>query len=364
MLQESKPVKIMVIGVGGGGGNAINDMTESGVTGVEFVAANTDVQDLNKSLANTRLQLGEKLTKGKGAGADPDIGRQAAEEDKEKIAKLLEGVDMVFITAGMGGGTGTGASPIIAEISREMGILTVAVVTKPFNFEGKKRANNAEMGIGNLEKVVDSIVIIPNDKLFELPEKKITLKNAFHEANKVLKIGIQGISDLMLKQGLINLDFADVKSILKNSGITMFGFGESDSKENRAVEAATKALESPLLEKQILGAEKILINITADESLGLDEAQLITNIIKDATGRDVEDGQWGVIYDDGMGGRLQVILVATNFTEEAAINAQKEKEKKTAGDGKGGSGPVSGKGGAANDLDKRPWPDNWGWGKN
>ncbi|MDR3259806.1 MAG: cell division protein FtsZ [Fusobacteriaceae bacterium] len=323
MLQESKPVRIMVIGVGGGGGNALIDMQESGVTGVEFVAANTDVQDLNKSLADIRLQLGEKLTKGKGAGADPNIGRQAAEEDRDKIQKLLEAVDMIFITAGMGGGTGTGASPVIAEISKEMGILTVGVVTRPFSFEGKKRSNNAELGIANLEKIVDSIVIIPNDKLFELPDKKITLKNAFAEANKILKIGIQGISDLMLRPGLINLDFADITSVMKDSGLTMFGFGESDG-ENRAEKAAEQALRSPLLEKQITGAGKILLNITADESLGLDEARKIQEIVANATGREIKDVQWGVITDDEMGNKLQVVLIANNFSSGIS---EPEKEK-------------------------------------
>ncbi|MDR3259807.1 MAG: cell division protein FtsZ [Fusobacteriaceae bacterium] len=330
MLQESKPVKIMVIGVGGGGGNAVIDMKKSGVTGVQFVAANTDVQDLNKSLAETRLQLGEKLTKGNGAGADPNIGRQAAEEDKEKIQKLLEEVDMIFITAGMGGGTGTGASPVIAEIAREMGILTVGVVTRPFDFEGKKRKNNAELGIANLEKVVDSIVIIPNERLLELPDRKITLQNAFGEANKILKIGIQGISDLMLKPGLINLDFADVKSVMKDSGLTMFGFGESEG-ENRAEKAAEQALKSPLLEKQITGAGKILLNITADESLGLAEASRIQEIVANATGRESKDVQWGIIIDDTMGNNLQVVLIANNFSSENSPNwiSESEKEKPT-----------------------------------
>ncbi|MDR1835996.1 MAG: cell division protein FtsZ [Fusobacteriaceae bacterium] len=353
MLQESQTAKIMVIGVGGGGGNAINDMTESGVTGVEFVAANTDVQDLNKSLSDTRLQLGERLTKGRGAGGDPEVGRQSAEEDREKIAKLLKGVDMVFITAGMGGGTGTGASPIIAEIAREMDILTVAVVTKPFNFEGKKRSANAERGIENLTKAVDSIVIIPNEKLFELPEKKITLKNAFHEANKVLKIGIQGISDLMLKPGLVNLDFADIISILKNSGVAMFGFGESDAKENRAYEAATKALESPLLERQIQGASKLLLNITADESFGLEEAQQVTDLINKASGKEIEVNQWGIIQDERMGSKVQVTLIATCFTDVGNPNVNPDNNQKTPPRGTSISNPPTKPGDPANE--DPPW---------
>jgi cell division protein FtsZ len=326
MLQESKQVKIMVIGVGGGGGNAVIDMKKSGVTGVSFVAANTDVQDLDKSSAEIKLQLGEKLTKGDGAGGDPNIGREAAEEDKEKIEKLLEDVDMIFITAGMGGGTGTGASPVIAEIAKEMGILTVGVVTRPFDFEGQKRKNNAELGIANLEKVVDSIVIIPNERLLELPDRNITLINAFGEANKILKIGIQGISDLMLKPGLINLDFADVTSVMKDAGLTMFGFGESEG-ENRAEKAAEQALKSPLLEKQITGAGKILLNITADESLGLEESRKIQEIVANATGRESKDVQWGIIFDDAMGAKLQVVLIANNFSNGNNPNWGNESEK-------------------------------------
>jgi len=214
-------VKIKVIGVGGGGGNAINDMLYSGVTGVEYIAANTDKQDLEKSLADRKLQIGEKLTKGQGAGAEPEIGRLAAEEDIEKIQELLKGTDMLFITAGMGGGTGTGAAPVIAKVAKELDVLTVAVVTRPFNFEGEKRRRNSENGIELLRQNVDSLVIIPNDKLFDLPDKNITMLNAFKEANNILRIGIKAVVDLVLGQGFINLDFADIKSVLKNSGIAV-----------------------------------------------------------------------------------------------------------------------------------------------
>ena len=279
MLIDQELVKIKVLGAGGAGGNAINDMISSGVGGVEYIAANTDAQDLNKSLADVRIQLGEKLTRGLGAGADPKIGRQAAEEDVEKIKNLLEETDMLFITAGMGGGTGTGAAPVIAKVAKELGVLTVAVVTRPFSFEGRKRKNNADVGIENLKKAVDALVIIPNDKLFELPDKTITLQNAFKEANNILKIGIRGVADLMIGNGLINLDFADIKATMLNSGVAVLGFGEGEG-ENRAVKATEKALLSPLLEKSILGASKILINITGSPDITLMEAQTISDMIK------------------------------------------------------------------------------------
>jgi len=274
MLLDQDLVKIKVLGAGGAGGNAINDMISSGVGGVEYIAANTDAQDLGKSLADIRIQLGEKLTRGLGAGADPEIGRQAAEEDVEKIKNLLEETDMLFITAGMGGGTGTGSAPVIARVAKELGVLTVAVVTRPFSFEGRKRKNNADVGIENLKKAVDALVIIPNDKLFELPDKTITLQNAFKEANNILKIGIRGVADLMIGNGLINLDFADIKATMLNSGIAVLGFGEGEG-ENRAIKATEKALLSPLLEKSILGASKILINITGAPDITLMEAQKI-----------------------------------------------------------------------------------------
>ena len=283
MLLDQDLVKIKVLGAGGAGGNAINDMIASGVGGVEYIAANTDAQDLGKSLADVRIQLGEKLTRGLGAGADPEIGRQAAEEDVEKIKNLLEDTDMLFITAGMGGGTGTGSAPVIARVAKELGVLTVAVVTRPFSFEGRKRKNNADIGIENLKKAVDALVIIPNDKLFELPDKTITLQNAFKEANNILKIGIRGVADLMIGNGLINLDFADIKATMLNSGIAVLGFGEGEG-ENRAIKATEKALLSPLLEKSILGASKILINITGAPDITLMEAQTISDMVRDAAG--------------------------------------------------------------------------------
>ena len=315
MLIDQDLVKIKVLGAGGAGGNAINDMIESGVGGVEYIAANTDAQDLNKSLADVRIQLGEKLTRGLGAGADPEIGRQAAEEDVEKIKNLLEETDMLFITAGMGGGTGTGAAPVIAKVAKELGVLTVAVVTRPFSFEGKKRKNNADIGVENLKKAVDALVIIPNDKLFELPDKTITLQNAFKEANNILKIGIRGVADLMIGNGLINLDFADIKATMMNSGIAVLGFGDGEG-ENRAVKATEKALLSPLLEKSILGASKILINITGAPDITLMEAQTISDMIRDAAGKTADDVMFGLVIDQEIGDKVQVTIIANNFVNE------------------------------------------------
>lgn len=315
MLVDQELVKIKVLGAGGAGGNAINDMISSGVGGVEYIAANTDAQDLNKSLADVRIQLGEKLTRGLGAGADPEIGRQAAEEDVEKIKNLLEETDMLFITAGMGGGTGTGAAPVIAKVAKELGVLTVAVVTRPFSFEGRKRKNNADVGIENLKKAVDALVIIPNDKLFELPDKTITLQNAFKEANNILKIGIRGVADLMIGNGLINLDFADIKATMLNSGVAVLGFGEGEG-ENRAVKATEKALLSPLLEKSILGASKILINITGSPDITLMEAQTISDMIRDAAGKTADDVMFGLVIDPEIGDRVQVTIIANNFVNE------------------------------------------------
>lgn len=325
-------VKIKVIGAGGAGGNAINDMISAGVTGVEYIAANTDAQDLDNSLADIRIQLGEKLTRGLGAGADPEVGKLAAEEDVEKLRSLLEETDMLFITAGMGGGTGTGSAPVIAKIAKEMGVLTIAVVTKPFSFEGKKRKKNADTGLANLEKYVDSLVIVPNDKLFELPEKTITLENAFKEANNILKIGIKGVADLMIGKGLINLDFADIKATMQNSGVAVLGFGEGEG-ENRVAKATSAALASPLLEKSIMGASKVLINIAGSSNLGLMEAQAIANIVKESAGKVAEDIMFGITADESYGDKIQVTIIANSFEDElekteSFINVEKKIEIK------------------------------------
>ena len=316
---ENNIVKIKVLGAGGAGGNAINDMISAGVTGVEFIAANTDAQDLGKSLADVRIQLGEKLTRGLGAGANPEIGKQSAEEDLEKLKQLLEDTDMLFITAGMGGGTGTGSSPVIAKIAKELGVLTVGIVTKPFGFEGGKRRANAEKGIEELKEFVDSLVVIPNDKLFELPDKTITLQNAFKEANNILKIGIKGVADLMIGNGLINLDFADIKTTMQNSGIAVLGFGEGEG-ENRAIKATEKALMSPLLEKSISGASKILLNIAGSSDLTLMEAQSIANIVKDAAGKSADDVMFGVNLNEDLKDGIQVTIIANNFVDTVEKN--------------------------------------------
>ena len=309
---------IKVIGVGGAGGNAINDMIESGISGVDFVAANTDSQDLEISKASHKIHLGERATKGLGAGADPERAREAAEEAKEKIRHILEGTDMLFITAGMGGGTGTGAAPIIAELAKEIGILTVGIVTKPFSFEGPQRKKNAETGIENLRKHVDTLIAIPNDKLFELPNMNITLMNAFKEANNILRAGVKGISELITKQGYINLDFADIRAIMKDSGVAMLGFGEADG-ENRAIIATEQALNSPLLEKSIEGSRKILLNITGGLDLQLTEIQEISNTIIEKAGSGTANLRFGTVIDEETNG-IKVSIVATDFIDKRTSN--------------------------------------------
>lgn len=319
-LVNENIAQIKVIGVGGAGGNAINDMIIGGINGVEFIVANTDSQDLVKSKAATKIQLGEKLTKGLGAGANPEIGRQAAEEDKEKIKTLLEGTDMLFITAGMGGGTGTGAAPVIAKIAKDMGILTVAVVTRPFTFEGPKRKRNSEVGISALRSGVDTLVVIPNDKLFELPNKKITLKNAFEEANNILRIGIKGIAELITTQGFINLDFADVRTIMTDSGVAMLGFGYAEG-EDRALHAVEQALSSPLLEKAIFGARRVLLNVTGGSDIGLNEAHEIASKITQAAGEDTTEVIFGTVLEEEMENSIKITVIATDFVDEISTKA-------------------------------------------
>ena len=302
--------KLNVVGVGGAGGNAINDMIESNITDVEFIAVNTDAQDLARSLTETRVLLG----KGLGAGADPEKARIAAKESEEKIRDMLEDTDMLFITAGMGGGTGTGASPIVAEIAKSMGILTVAVVTKPFEFEGPLKKKNAELGIENLKQNVDTLIAIPNEKLFELPNVSITLMTAFKEANSVLRVGIKGISDLITKQGYVNLDFADVKTTMSNSGIAMLGFGEA-SGDGKAKTATEQALNSPLLENSIEGARKVLLNITAGGDIGLHEIREVSETVSHKTGNAGASLIWGVIIDPELEGTIRVSIIATDFQD-------------------------------------------------
>ncbi|MEH7254454.1 cell division protein FtsZ, partial [Neobacillus niacini] len=270
--------RIKVIGVGGGGNNAVNRMIEDGVQGVEFIAVNTDAQALKLSKAEIKMQIGANLTRGLGAGANPEVGRNAVEESKKQLQDVLKGADMVFVTAGMGGGTGTGAAPAIAQISRELGALTIGVVTRPFGFEGRKRATNAAAGIDLMRQAVDTLIIVPNDRLLQIVDKKTPMIQAFREADNVLRQGVQGISDLIAVPGLINLDFADVKTIMSNQGTALMGIGLAKGKD-RAVEAAKKAISSPLLETSIDGAQGVLMNITGGSNLSLYEVQEAADIV-------------------------------------------------------------------------------------
>ena len=310
----SGSAEIKVIGVGGGGSNAVNRMIEADLSGVEFIVANTDAQALQSSNAKSKIQLGEKITKGLGAGADAEIGKKAAEEDRDEIAEQLKGADMVFITAGMGGGTGTGAAPIIAEVAREQNALTIAVVTKPFSFEGKKRASSAELGIKNLRERVDAIIVVPNDKLIEIANEELTMEDAYREADEVLRQGVQGISDLITINGVINVDFADVKTIMKSSGSALMGIGIA-SGENRAVTAAQQAIDSPLLESSIQGARGVLVSISASRSLGIMEVNKAMSIIKDAADDDANI-IFGHNVNEELGESIKITVVATGFGKE------------------------------------------------
>ena len=305
---------IKVIGVGGGGNNAINRMIDAGIKGVEFISVNTDRQALQLSKASARIQIGEKITRGLGAGANPDIGAQSAEESKSEIAEALRVADMVFVTAGMGGGTGTGAAPIVAAAAKEMGILTIGVVTKPFTFEGKKRLSQAERGIESLKGKVDTLVVIPNDKLLQIIDRKTSIIEAFKMADDVLRQGVQGISDLIAVPGLINLDFADVKTIMLNTGMAHMGIGRA-SGENRAEDAAKQAIESPLLETSIEGARGVIINITGNSDLGLHEVNTAAELIQ----RSVDSEAniiFGSVVDENMGDEISITVIATGFDQD------------------------------------------------
>ena len=304
-------VKIKVIGVGGGGNNVVNRMVRSGARGVDFVAVNTDKQALNVSSATYKIQIGEKLTHGQGAGADPEVGRKAAEESRAQIAKALEDTDMVFIAAGMGGGTGTGGAPIVAEIAREAGILTVGVVTKPFKFEGMRRMKAADAGIEELRSKVDSLVIIPNERLKFATDQKITFSNAFEIADDVLRQAVQSISDLIRDTGFINLDFADVTAIMQNAGLAHMGVGRAAGK-NKAEEAARMAISSPLLETSIEGAHGVLINVTGSLDIGLDEVEQAASLVQDAVHPDALT-IFGATFDETMDDEIRVTVIATGF---------------------------------------------------
>lgn len=317
--------QIKVIGVGGAGNNAVNRMISSGLKGVEFIAVNTDKQALLMSKATTKIQIGEKLTKGLGAGSIPEIGERSAEESKDEIAANLKGADMVFVTAGMGGGTGTGAVPIITQVAREMGILAVCVVTKPFTFEGKKRSENAKRGIEKLKDTIDTLVIVPNDRLLQLVDKKASMMDAFVMADDVLRLGVQSISDLIAVPGLINLDFADVKTVMTDAGLAHMGIGRA-SGEDRCKEAAKSAIHSPLLETSIDGAKKVLINITGGGDLGLLEVDAAANMIYEAADPNANI-IWGAAIDENMGDEIMVTVIATGFDGSMPIRTSKYIEK-------------------------------------
>ena len=310
--------QIKVIGAGGGGNNAVNRMVEAQLQGVEFIAVNTDKQALHTSQAEHKIQIGEKLTRGLGAGANPEVGKRAAEESKDEIVKVLQGADMVFVTAGMGGGTGTGAAPVIAQLAKEMGILTVGVVTKPFVFEGKVRMKNAESGISELKSKVDTLITIPNDRLLQIVQKNTSMLDAFSIADDVLKQGIQSISDLIAVPGLINLDFADVTSIMKEKGLAHMGIGNATG-ENRALEAARQAIQSPLLETSIRGAKGVLLNITGGANLGLFEKNEASTLVQESC-----DPEANIIFGasirEDLGEEISITVIATGFDDKQDLH--------------------------------------------
>ena len=307
-------VNIKVIGVGGGGNNVVNRMVRTGTKGVDFIAINTDKQALTVSAATYKIQIGEKLTNGQGAGSDPEVGRKSAEENRNQISKALEDADMVFITAGMGGGTGTGAAPIVADIAKELGILTVGVVTKPFRFEGMRRMKQAEGGINELRNKVDSLVIIPNERLKLATDQKITMLNAFEIADDVLQQAVQSISDLIKNTGFINLDFADVSAVMKDAGRAHMGVGRAAGK-NKAEEAAKMAISSPLLETSINGAKGVLVNVTGSMDIGLEEVETAANLVQEAAHPEANI-IFGAAFDDTLEDELRVTVIATGFDEK------------------------------------------------
>ena len=317
---NEKPV-LKVIGVGGGGGNAVNRMIENDVKGVDFIVINTDAQVLRTSKADTRLQIGKQLTKGLGAGADPEVGRQAAEESEDDIRAILRRTDMVFITAGMGGGTGTGASPVVARIAKELGCLTVGIVTKPFSFEGRKRQTQANKGIQELKPFVDTLIVIPNDKLLNMTDKETPMLEAFREVDNVLRRGVQGISEIITIPGVINVDFADVRSIMRNKGTALMGVGIANG-PNKAIEAARQAIRSPLLEIDINGATDAIVFMTSDANITMDEAISVIQEIRNATTSEIEI-VWGTGINFEIEGELIVTVIATGF-DQSKIDIETE----------------------------------------
>ena len=319
-IGRESDVSIKVRGIGGGGGNAVNRMVTGGVSGVDFIAINTDKQVLNFSAAPVKLQIGEKITRGRGAGSNPDVGRSAAEESMDEIRRLMEGAEMVFITAGMGGGTGTGAAPVVAGIAREMGILTVGIVTRPFSFEGMRRIKQAEEGIARLREKVDALLIIPNERLKLVSDQKITFQNAFEIADNVLRQAIQSISELITVPGLVNLDFADVETIMKNAGFAHMGVGRASGK-SKAADAAKMAIQSPLLETSIDGARGVILNVTGSPDMGLEEVEEAAAMVRAAAHQDVHI-IFGAAIDDTLDDEIRITVVATGFDENVR-NAKK-----------------------------------------
>ncbi len=307
-------VAIRVVGVGGGGGNAVNRMITGGVRGIDFVAINTDKQCLNYSAATMKLQIGDKLTRGLGAGGNPEMGRKAAQESEDEIRKMLEGANMVFITAGMGGGTGTGGAPVVAQIAKDMGVLTVGVVTRPFNFEGRRRIDQANAGIAELKEKVDALVVIPNERLKLVSDQKITFQNAFEVADNVLRQAVQSISELMTVPGLINLDFNDVATIMRNAGFAHMGMGRASGKD-KAADAAKMAIESPLLETSISGARGVLLNITGSPDMGLEEVEQAASMVQEAAHPDAHI-IFGAAIDEGLDDEIRITVVATGFDNQ------------------------------------------------
>ncbi len=318
--------QIKVVGVGGGGNNAVNRMIQIGLKGVEFISINTDKQALYLSQANQKIQIGDKLTKGLGAGANPEIGQKAAEESREEILQAIKGADMVFVTAGMGGGTGTGAAPIVADIAKELNILTVGVVTKPFLFEGRQRMMNAEKGISDLKEKVDTLITIPNDRLLQVIEKRTSMLEAFKVADDVLRQGVQGISDLIAVPGLVNLDFADVRTIMKEKGLAHMGIGKG-SGDNRAVEAAKQAIHSPLLETSIEGAKGVLLNITGGPNLALFEVNEAAELVSQAADPNANI-IFGAVIDDTIKDEIHITVIATGFEGKSQERVTKGKNEK------------------------------------
>ncbi len=306
---------IKVIGVGGGGGNAVNRMIQAGIAGVEYIVMNTDAQALRQSEAPIKIQLGEKTTRGLGAGANPEIGAKSAEESEEDIRRSIEGSDMIFITAGMGGGTGTGAAPIVSRIAKSMNILTVGIVTKPFFYEGKMKAKKADMGISEMQKYVDTLIIIPNEKILEITDKNTRLDDAFEMANQVLKQGVKGITDIIKVPGMINVDFADVRTTMSNQGIAHMGIGNAEG-DNRALKAAEEAIMSPLLETTVAGASAVLINISASkESFTINEFNEVSKFVNESVDSEDSEVIIGTSFNDDLGDQLSITVIATGFPE-------------------------------------------------